>query len=155
MFLSEKIKGIHNQIPELVQCPDQNQTCQEYYFNENSRIIDLVSKIQSYHANFSEKSSIFNASSSKSSSSNSKSSSKNIQFEKAKAKLIVSQATLNQNYQKNNNFELEKEEQKLADAENKLQLAQLAERFNQYNAYGNFELDKDIQIYNRQIFRRV
>ena len=30
-------------------------------------------------------------------------------------------------------------------AENKLQLAQLAEQFNEYNAYDNFELDKDIQ----------
>ena len=57
MSLSEKIKSIHNQILELVQCPDQYQTCQEYYFNENSRIIDLVSKIQSYCQKFSEKSS--------------------------------------------------------------------------------------------------
>ena len=55
MSLSEKIKSIHNQILELVQCPDQYQTCQEYYFNENSRIIDLVSKIQSYCQKFSEK----------------------------------------------------------------------------------------------------
>ena len=46
--LSEKIKGVHNQLLELVQRPDQYQTCQEYYFNENSRIIDLVSKTQSY-----------------------------------------------------------------------------------------------------------
>ena len=52
MSLSEKIKSIHNQILELVQCPDQYQTCQEYYFNENSRIIDLVLKIQSYVKNF-------------------------------------------------------------------------------------------------------
>ena len=57
LSLSEKIKGIHNQILELVQCPDQYQTCQEYYVNENSRIIDLVSKIQSYCQKFSEKSS--------------------------------------------------------------------------------------------------
>ena len=55
--LSEKIKGIHNQILELVQCPDKYQTYQEYYFNENSRIIDIVSKIQSYCDKFSEKSS--------------------------------------------------------------------------------------------------
>ena len=47
MSLSEKIKGIYNQILELVQCPDQYQTWQEYYFDENSRILDLVSKIQS------------------------------------------------------------------------------------------------------------
>ena len=57
LSLSEKIKGIHNQILELVQCPDQYQTCQEYYVNENSRIIDLVSKIQSYCQKLSEKSS--------------------------------------------------------------------------------------------------
>ena len=85
MSLSEKIKGIHNQILELVQCPDQYQTCQEHYFNENSRIIVLVSKIQSYFEKFSEnssKSSKFKRSFSKLSSSNSKSSS--IQFEKAK-----------------------------------------------------------------------
>ena len=31
------------------------------------------------------------------------------------------------------------------DAENKLQLAQLAEQFNEHNAYDNFELEKDIQ----------
>ena len=30
MSLSEKIKGIHNQILEFVQYPDQYQTCQEY-----------------------------------------------------------------------------------------------------------------------------
>ena len=30
-------------------------------------------------------------------------------------------------------------------AENKLQLAQLAEQFNEYNVYDNLELDKDIQ----------
>ena len=52
MTLSEKIKDIHNHILELVQCPDHYQTCQEYYFNENSRIIDLVLKIQSYVKNF-------------------------------------------------------------------------------------------------------
>ena len=33
----------------------------------------------------------------------------------------------------------------MVDAENKPQLAQLAEQFNEYNAYNNFELDKDIQ----------
>ena len=114
--LSE-IKGIHNQILELVQCPDQYQTCQEYYFNENSRIIDLAS---------------------------------NIQFEKAEAKLIVSQAKSNLNIksellEKEKLLKLEKEQQKLVHAENKLQLAQLAEQFNGYNAYNNFELDKDIQ----------
>ena len=43
MSLSEKNKGTHNQILDLVQCPDQYQTSQEYYFNENSIIIDLVS----------------------------------------------------------------------------------------------------------------
>ena len=42
-------------------------------------------------------------------------------------------------------LKLEKGQQKLLDAENKLQLAQLAEQFNEYNAYDNFELDKDIQ----------
>ena len=52
MTLSEKIKDIHNHTLELVQCPDHYQTCQEYYFNENSRIIDLVLKIQSYVKNF-------------------------------------------------------------------------------------------------------
>ena len=41
-------------------------------------------------------------------------------------------------------LKLEKEQQKLVDAENKLHLAQLAEQFNEYNAYDNFELDKDI-----------
>ena len=30
MSLSEKIKGIHNQILEFVHYPDQHQTCQEY-----------------------------------------------------------------------------------------------------------------------------
>ena len=30
MSLSEKIKGIHNQVLELVQCPDQYQICQEF-----------------------------------------------------------------------------------------------------------------------------
>ena len=93
MSLSGKIKSIHNQILELVQCPDQYQTCQEYYFNENSTIIDLVSKIRSSFKKSSEKSpksSKSKRSSSKSSSSNSKSSSKNIQFEKAKTKLIAS-----------------------------------------------------------------
>ena len=99
MSLSEKDKGIHNQILELVQCPDQYQTSQEYYVNENSIIIDLVSKIQSYCEKCSEKSSKSSkpkGSSSKSSLSNSKSGS-NIQFEKAKAKLIVSQAKSNLN----------------------------------------------------------
>ena len=43
MSLSEKNKGTHNQILDLVQCPDQYQISQEYYFNENSIIIDLVS----------------------------------------------------------------------------------------------------------------
>ena len=43
MSLSEKNKGTHNQILDLVQCPDQYQTSQEYYFNENSIIIYLVS----------------------------------------------------------------------------------------------------------------
>ena len=43
MSLSEKNKGTHNQILDLVQYPDQYQTSQEYYFNENSIIIDLVS----------------------------------------------------------------------------------------------------------------
>ena len=85
--LSE-IKGIHNQILELVQCPDQYQTCQEYYFNENSRIIDLAS---------------------------------NIQFEKAEAKLIVSQAKSNLNIksellEKEKLLKLEKEQQKLVHA---------------------------------------
>ena len=47
MSLSEKTKGIHNQILEPVQCPDQYQTCHEFYFYENFRILDLVSKIQS------------------------------------------------------------------------------------------------------------
>ena len=158
MFLSEKIKGIHNQIPELVQCPDQYQTCQEYYFNENSRIIDLVSKIQSNCENFCEKSSISNASSSKSSSSNSKSSSKNIQFEKTKAKLIVSQAKSNLNIksellEKEKLLKLEKEQQKLVDAQNKLQLVQLVEQFNEYNAYNNFELNKDIQKMESQLVK--
>ena len=46
--LSEKIKGVQNQLLELVQRPDQYQTCQKYHFNANSRIIDLVSKTQSY-----------------------------------------------------------------------------------------------------------
>ena len=55
MSLSEKIKGIHNQILELGQCPDQYQTCQEYYFDENSRTLDLVSKILLYCERFSEK----------------------------------------------------------------------------------------------------
>ena len=62
-------------------------TCQEYYFNENSGIIDLVSKIQSYCEKFTEKfskSSKSKRSSLKSSLLNSKSSSKNIQLQKAK-----------------------------------------------------------------------
>ena len=42
-------------------------------------------------------------------------------------------------------LKLEKGQQKLLDAENKLQLAQLAEQFNEYSAYDDFELDKDIQ----------
>ena len=87
MSLSEKIKGIHNQILELVQCPDQYQTWQEYYFDENSRILDLVSKIQSSCEGFSEKSSKYfrsKTSSSKSSSSNSKSSSKTFNLRKLK-----------------------------------------------------------------------
>ena len=82
--------------------------------------------------------------------SNSKSSSKNTQFEKPKAKLIVSQAKSNLNIksellEEEKFLKLEKEQQKLVDAETKLQLAQLAEQFNEYNAYNNFELDKDIQ----------
>ena len=99
MSLSEKNKGINNQILELVQCPDQYQTSQEYYFNENSIIIDLVSKIQPHCEKCSEKSSKSfkpKGSSSESSLSNSKSGS-NIQFEKAKAKLTVSQAKSNLN----------------------------------------------------------
>ena len=125
---------------QLVQFPDQYQTCQEYYFHENSRITDLVSKIQSYCEKFSEKSSKSSTSkrsSSKWSLSNSKSSSKNIQFEKAKAKLIVSQAKSNLNIksellEKEKLLKLEKEQQKLVDAQNKLQLAQLAEQFNEF-----------------------
>ena len=65
----------------------RSNTCQEYYFNENSRIIDLVSKIQSYCEKFTEKfskSSKSKRSSLKSSLLNSKSSSKNIQLQKAK-----------------------------------------------------------------------
>ena len=57
MSVPEKIKCIHNELLDLVQCPDQYQTCQEYYFNEISWIIDLVSKIQSYCEKLSEKSS--------------------------------------------------------------------------------------------------
>ena len=125
---------------DLVQCPGQYQTCQEYYFNENSRITDLVSKIQSYCEKFSEKSSKSSTSkrsSSKWSLSNSKSSSKNIQFEKAKAKLIVSQAKSNLNIKselsgKKKLLKLEKEQQMLVDTQNKLQLAQLAEQFNEF-----------------------
>ena len=68
MSLSQKNKRMYNQILELVQCPDQYQTCQEYYSNENSRIIDLVLKIQSYCEKFSDKSSKSKRRSSKSSS---------------------------------------------------------------------------------------
>ena len=125
---------------ELVQFPDQYQTCQEYCFNENSRITDLVSKIQSYCEKFSEKSSKSSTSkrgSSKWSLSNSKSSSKNIQFEKAKAKLIVSQAKSNLNIKselsgKEKLLKLEKKQQMLVDPQNKLQLARLAEQFNEF-----------------------
>ena len=56
MSLSQKNKRMYNQILELVQCPDQYQTCQEHYFNENSTIIDLVSKIRSSVKKSSEKS---------------------------------------------------------------------------------------------------
>ena len=52
LSLSEKIKGIHNQILDLVQCPDQYQTCQEYYFNEDFRIIDLYRKSNDTVKNF-------------------------------------------------------------------------------------------------------
>ena len=67
-----------------------------------------------------------------------------------KGKLIVSRAKSNLNIksallEKEKLLKLEKEQQKLVDAENKLQSAQLAERFNEHNAYDNFELDKDIQ----------
>ena len=47
MSLSAKIKGRHDQMLELVQYPDQYQTCQGNYFNKSSKIIDLVLKIQS------------------------------------------------------------------------------------------------------------
>ena len=87
--------------------------------------------------------------------SNSKSSSKNIQFEKAKAKLIASQAKSILNIksgllEQEKLLKLEKERQTLVDAENKLQLAQLREQFNEYNAYNNFELDKDIRKMEKQ-----
>ena len=42
----------------------------------------------------------------------------------------------------------------MVDAENKLQLAQLAEQFNEYNAYNNFELDKDIQKMESQSVKK-
>ena len=69
--------------------------------------------------------------------SNSKSSSKNIQFEKAKAKLIVSQAKSNLNIKselsgKEKLLKLEKEQQMLVDTQNKLLLARLAEQFNEF-----------------------
>ena len=65
--------------------------------------------------------------------------SKHIQFEKAKTKLIVSQTKSNLNIksellEEEKLLKLEKEQQKSVDAEKKLQLAQLAEQCNQYNA---------------------
>ena len=70
-----------------------------------------------------------------------------------KGKLIVSRAKSNLNIksallEKEKLLKLEKEQQKLVDAENKLQLVQLAEQFNEYNTQDNFELDKDIRKIN-------
>ena len=97
--ISEKPKEIQNKLLGIKECSDEHQSCKEYYFEQNSRLTDLVLKVQEYckkfsDQNFSEasksKSHLSNASSCSSSSSHTKSSISNILFQKVKPKLIVS-----------------------------------------------------------------
>ena len=45
MSISKKLKGIQIKLLEIIKCPDKCQVCQEKYFEKNSQIVPLMSKV--------------------------------------------------------------------------------------------------------------
>ena len=55
--ISTKLKELQDELISLTDCPDEFENYQEYYFELNSKIIDLIAEIDTYCESFSDKNS--------------------------------------------------------------------------------------------------
>ena len=139
----EKLKGVIDEFINLAECPEEIEKSNDIYLEQNSRVLKIQDIIQNYLSTcrkseaLSSKISLKSKSSSSSSKSKSKvpSSSSSASRKKAQAELLLRQSyerfhRKSKLLEKKKSLELELERENVTEAENKVKLLQLQERYN-------------------------